>query len=336
MAQFVAEELGIDADLIDVLHMDTDETPPDLGSAASRVTFVTGNAAIKTAKTFRAEIKARLARHWQVAEEDIAFKDGVAGYKDDNERRLTLAEIADLEGPFRVEDRHDIDLPRPDPSTGYGHYAATYGFGAQAVEVEIDPDTGHVKVLKVVVVQDIGRVINPLALEGQMHGGIVQGIGMALREELVFDQGAPVNASLITYKAPRIMDTPEIETVFIETNDPTGPYGAKAGGEHSICPTPAAIANAVAHATGARFSKLPITAADVLNARTKDQPLALKSWKRPYNLEVATARAMYPKVLFPGLKKVGAAVGRKRKPKLTYDYVRPDDLTDALRQLAEP
>ena len=336
MAQFVAEELGIDADLIDVLHMDTDETPPDLGSAASRVTFVTGNAAIKTAKTFRAEIKARLARHWQVAEEDIAFKDGVAGYKDDNERRLTLAEIADLEGPFRVEDRHDIDLPRPDPSTGYGHYAATYGFGAQAVEVEIDPDTGHVKVLKVVVVQDIGRVINPLALEGQMHGGIVQGIGMALREELVFDQGAPVNASLITYKAPWIMDTPEIETVFIETNDPTGPYGAKAGGEHSICPTPAAIANAVAHATGARFSKLPITAADVLNARTKDQPLALKSWKRPYNLEVATARAMYPKVLFPGLKKVGAAVGRKRKPKLTYDYVRPDDLTDALRQLAEP
>ena len=161
MAQFVAEELGIDADLIDVLHMDTDETPPDLGSAASRVTFVTGNAAIKTAKTFRAEIKARLARHWQVAEEDIAFKDGVAGYKDDNERRLTLAEIADLEGPFRVEDRHDIDLPRPDPSTGYGHYAATYGFGAQAVEVEIDPDTGHVKVLKVVVVQDIGRGHQP-------------------------------------------------------------------------------------------------------------------------------------------------------------------------------
>ncbi len=336
MGQFVAEELKLDADQIDVLHMDTDETPPDLGSAASRVTFVSGNAAIKTAKTFRAEVAARLARHWDVPAEDIDFSDGIASYKDDNARRLSLAEIAALEGPFRVEDRHDIDMPRPDPKTGFGHYAATYGFGAQAVEVEIDPATGHVTVHKVVVVQDIGRVINPLALEGQMQGGIVQGIGMALREELVFEQGAPVNASLITYKAPRIKDTPEIETVFIETNDPTGPYGAKAGGEHSINPTPAAIANAVAQATGKRFRKLPITAADVLETTRKEKPLALKSWTRPYNLEVATARSLYPSVLFPGLRKLGAKVGRKRKIKPDYDYFRPADLKGALRELAMP
>jgi CO/xanthine dehydrogenase Mo-binding subunit/CO/xanthine dehydrogenase FAD-binding subunit len=334
MGQFVAEELQLDADLIDVLHMDTDETPPDLGSAASRVTFVSGAAAIKTAKTFRAEVAARLARHWEVPADEIDFADGIASYKDGNAKRLTLAEIAALEGAFRVEDRHDIDLPRPDPKTGYGHYAATYGFGAQAAEIEIDPATGHVTVHKVVVVQDIGRVINPLALEGQMQGGIVQGIGMALREELVFEQGAPVNASLISYKAPRIADTPEIETVFIETNDPTGPYGAKAGGEHSINPTPAAIANAVAHATGTRFRKLPITAADVLETAKDIKPLDLKSWKRPYNLEVATARSLYPSVLFPGLRKLGAKVGRKRKPKATYDYVRPVDLQDALRELA--
>ncbi len=336
MGQFVAEELGLDTDVIDVLHMDTDETPPDLGSAASRVTFVSGNAAIKTAKTFRAELVNRLARHWEVPAAEINFADGIASYKDDNARRLTLAEIAVLEGPFRVEDRYDIDLPRPDPKTGYGHYAATYGFGAQAVEVEIDPATGHVTVHKVVVVQDIGRVINPLALEGQMQGGIVQGIGMALREELIFDQGAPVNASLISYKAPRIMDTPRIETVFIETNDPAGPYGAKAGGEHSINPTPAAIANAVAQATGERFRKLPITAADILQATKDKAPLDLKPWKRPYNLEVATARALYPAVLFPGLRKLGAAVGRKPKPKSDYHYVRPRDLSDALRELAMP
>ncbi len=142
--------------------------------------------------------------------------------------------------------------------------------------------------------QDIGRVMNPLALDGQMHGGIVQGIGMALREELVFQDGAPVNASLITYKAPRIKDTPEIETVYIETNDPTGPYGAKAGGEHSINPTPAAIANAVAQATGTRFRKLPIKSADILDALHKDKAVPLESWRRPYNMEVATARALYP------------------------------------------
>ncbi|MGI9480546.1 MAG: molybdopterin cofactor-binding domain-containing protein [Hyphomicrobiaceae bacterium] len=336
MAQFVAEELGVDPGEIDVLHMDTDETPPDLGSAASRVTFVSGNAAIKTAKTFRAELKRRLAAHWDVPGDDIDFADGIASYREDNVRRLTLAEIAATLGPFRVEDRHDIDIPRPDPKTGYGHYAATYGFGAQAVEVEVDPVTGQVTVLKVVVVQDIGRVINPLALEGQMHGGIVQGIGMALSEEVVFDNGAPVNASLITYKAPRIQDTPEIETVFIETNDPTGPYGAKAGGEHSINPTPAAVANAIAQATGTRFHRLPITSADVLQAAKARPSVDLKPWKRPYNLEIASARALYPSVLFPGLQKLGAKVGRKRAVKTSYDYVRPSDLAAALQELAQP
>ncbi len=336
MAQFVAEELALDPALVDVIHMDTDETPPDLGSAASRVTFVSGNAALKTAKTFRTELKSRLAEHWNVPADEIDFADGIASFKEDNARRLTLAEVAQLLGPFRVEDRHDIDMPRPDPKTGYGHYAATYGFGAQAAEVEIDPVTGHVTVIKIVVVQDIGRVINPLALEGQMQGGIVQGIGMALREELLFDNGAPVNASLISYKAPRIQETPDIECVFIETNDPTGPYGAKAGGEHSINPTPGAIANALAQATGTRFQRLPITSADVLKAVKTTPPVARKSWTRPYNLEIATARALYPSVLFPGLKQLGAKVGRKRTTKSYYGYVRPNDLDAALRELAQP
>ena len=334
MGQFVAEELGLDVDVIDVLHMDTDETPPDLGSAASRVTFVSGNAAIKSAKSFRAEIASRLASHWDVPADEIDFTDGIASYKDDNERRLTLAEIAALEGPFRVEDRYDIDIPRPDPKTGYGHYAATYGFGAQAAELEVDPATGQVTVHKIVVVQDIGRVINPLALEGQMQGGIVQGIGMALREELVFNDGVPVNASLITYKAPRIQDTPEIDIAFIETDDPTGPYGAKAGGEHSINPTPAAIANALAQATGTRFRKLPIKASDILQATAVKPSPDLKPWKRPYNLEVASARALYPAILYPGLRKLGGKLGRKPAAKTEYDYIRPKNLQEALRALA--
>ena len=336
MGQFVAEELGLEADSIDVLHMDTDETPPDLGSAASRVTFVSGNAAIKTARAFRTEIVSRLARHWEVLAEEINFTDGIASYKDDNARRLTLAEIAALEGPFRVEDRHDIDIPRPDPKTGYGQYAATYGFGAQAVDLEVDPETGQVTVHKVVVVQDIGRVINPLALEGQMQGGIVQGIGMALREELVFNEGAPVNASLITYKVPRIKDTPEIDIAFIETDDPAGPYGAKAGGEHSINPTPAAIANALAQATGTRFRKLPIKPSDILQANQAQLSPDLKSWKRPYNLEVASARALYPAILYPALRKLGNKLGRKPAPKTDYDYVRPTNLHEALSILATP
>ncbi|PPR60073.1 MAG: 4-hydroxybenzoyl-CoA reductase subunit alpha [Alphaproteobacteria bacterium MarineAlpha4_Bin2] len=336
LGQFVAEELGVDLEQIDVLHMDTKLTPPDLGSAASRVTFVSGNAAIKTANAFRDELVRRLAVRWGVSPGEIEFLDGIVSHKTDNARRLTLAEVANLEGSFRVEGRHDIDLPRPDSKTGYGHYAATYGFGAQAAEVEIDPVTGRIDVLKVVVVQDIGRVINPLALDGQMHGGIVQGIGMALTEELIFENGVPVNASLINYRAPRIKDTPKIETAYIETNDPTGPYGAKAGGEHSINPTPAAIANAVAHATGTRYRKLPITPADVLQSLEANIELPKKTWMRPYNLEVSAARSLYPGVLFPGLKKLGGVVGRNVKPCNNYDYLRPLDLSDALRQMANP
>ncbi len=336
LAQFVAEELNLTPDQVDVLHMDTKETPADLGSAASRVTFVSGNAAIKTAKAFRAELTRRLACLWSVPADDIMFADGISSFGTDNARRIDLADAAAQVGTFRVEERYDVDMPRPDPKTGYGDYAATYGFGAQAAEVEVDPTTGHVSVLKVVVVQDIGRVINPLALDGQMHGGVVQGIGMALREEVVFDGGVPINASLITYRAPRIIDTPVIETAYIETDDPSGPYGAKAGGEHAINPTPAAIANAVAQATGKRFRKLPITAADVLCALEEERSLPIKPWIRPYNMEIATARALYPKILFPGLKKLGAAVGRKPRPANGHDYERPSDLEDALVALGRP
>jgi xanthine dehydrogenase molybdenum-binding subunit len=132
--------------------------------------------------------------------------------------------------------------------------------------VEVDPETGHVKVLKVVAVQDVGRVINEASLDGQMHGGIVQGIGMALTEDLVFDHGRPVNTSLINYRVPRIFEATEIETAYVETHDPRGPLGAKSSGEVSINPTVAAIANAVAHATGIRFRSLPITPHKMLAA----------------------------------------------------------------------
>lgn len=336
LAQFVAEELQLTLDQVRVLHMDTDRTPDDLGSAASRVTFVTGAAAVAAAKAFRAEVARRCAARWGVDEAAVTVEAGrVSGA---HGASISWAELASLEGTLRVEGRHDIELPRADPVTGYGHYAPAYGFGAQAVEVEVDPATGHVKVLKVVVVQDIGRVINPLALEGQMHGGILQGIGMALREELVFEGGEPVNASLITYKVPRALEAPAIETAFIETQDPSGPFGAKAGGEHSINPTIAAIANAVADATGVRFHRLPLTPARVLEAlatRQGERP-PLRPWARPYNLEVAAVRAIYPLGLFSAMKTAGRSLGRKRSRSERYEYLRPADLQQAIALLRTP
>lgn len=335
LAQMAAQALDVDDALIDVVHMDTELAPDDLGSAASRVTFVTGAAAVDSGKLLGTAIRTRLAEHWRVEPEEVSLEDGWASVGTDNARRLSWKELYAQEGSMRVEGHHEIDLPRPDPHTGYGHYAATYGFGAQAVEVEVDPGTGHVRVLKVVVVQDIGRVINPLTLEGQMHGGIVQGIGMALNEELVMDHGQPVNATLVNYRVPRIVEAPEIECVFIETDDPTGPYGAKAGGEHSINPTVAAISNAISDATGLFLTTLPMTPQRILNELTQraaSKP-ATKPWKRPFNAEVATVRALYPSTVFPLAKKLGAKLSKGRRKVDSFDYLRADSVDQALSQL---
>ncbi len=336
LAQFAAEEIGVSVDQFDVVHMDTELAPDDLGSAASRVTFVTGAATIDAGKNIKKAVSEKLAAIWNTAAQTIEFEDGFIADGKNNERRLSWRQVAGLIGPLRVEGRHEIALQRSQPKTGYGHYAATYCFGAQAAEVEVDPETGKVRVLKVVSVLDIGKVINPLALDGQMHGGVVQGIGMALSEELVLDRGIPVNTSLINYRVPRIFEAPEIETRYIETNDKLGPLGAKAGGEHSINPTIAAIGNAVANAIGVRFTDLPITPQKVVDAlRAKNpSPVARQPWRRPYNLEVATVRKLYPRIVFPSLKAIGKKLSKGRRRVSTFDYLKADSIEEASRQLS--
>jgi CO/xanthine dehydrogenase FAD-binding subunit len=294
-----------------------------------------GAAAIDASNVMMAQVRELLASHSSISPESMRFvNDGV---QLELAQHLSWAQVVAITGPLKVNGHHKLDQPLSDPKTGYGNYSATYAFGAQAVEVEVDPETGHVKVLKVVVVQDVGRVINEASLDGQMHGGIVQGIGMALSEDLVFDHGRPVNTSMITYRVPRIFEAPEIETAYVETNDPRGPLGAKSSGEMSINPTVAAIANAVANATGIRFRTLPITPHKMLAALKRKQPhkLELKPWLRSYNLEVAAARSLYPKGLFPAMKKLGAAFS-KPKPRVTnYDYEKADDIAHAVRLLGQ-
>ncbi|MGA0572067.1 molybdopterin cofactor-binding domain-containing protein [Variovorax sp. VNK109] len=332
LAQFVSQTLDVDLTAIDVIHMDTEEAPDDLGSAASRVTFMTGAAAIDASNVLMAQVRSILSQRLGVEVDTIRFADdGVSA-----PGKMGWQEVAAITGPLKVNGHHKLDQPYPDPKTGYGNYSATYAFGAQAVEVEVDPDTGHVKVLKVVVVQDVGRVINEASLDGQMHGGVVQGIGMALAEDLVFDHGRPVNTSLINYRVPRIFEATEIETAYIETADPRGPLGAKSSGETSINPTVAAIANAVAHATGIRFRTLPLTPHKVLAEirRKQKRTLALQPWRRPFNLEVAVARSLYPKGLFPAMKMLGAAVSQPRPRVSNPDYLKAASIEDAALLLA--
>lgn len=336
LAQIAAEALGVPSELVSVSHMDTDAAPPDLGSAASRVAFVSGNATKRAGEALRAMVARELGRHWNCNPDDLAFAEGKVRSTADPSRMADIAEVAALCGELNAEARYSTPGERPDPATGIGNYAATYVFGAQAAEVEVDMATGQVRILKIVAAQDVGRALNPVAIEGQLYGGILQGIGMALQEELIFEEGRPVNASFLDYKVPRIGDAPPIELALIETNDPEGPFGAKAGAEPTINASIAAIANAVAHATGMRFYELPLSPDRILPKLQAGRKLALKPWKRPYNLEVATVRKAYPAAVFPVLRKIGTKFANTPKQGVKPEIAAPRDIDGLLAALASP
>jgi xanthine dehydrogenase molybdenum-binding subunit len=147
-----------------------------------------------------------------------------------------------------------------------GNISVTYGFGTQGAEVEVDTETGQVRILKMVIANDVGRAINPMLLEGQLEGGLSMGIGYALLEKLVVEKGEVINPSFLDYKMPTVKDMPPVEIVLIETNDPAGPYGAKGIAESGTIPTAAAIANAVADALGFQLFELPMQPEVVLSA----------------------------------------------------------------------
>ncbi|MGB3273502.1 MAG: molybdopterin cofactor-binding domain-containing protein [Xanthobacteraceae bacterium] len=330
LAQVAADALGVRTEQVRVSHMDTTNAPDDLGSAASRVTFVTGNATIRAAMLLKEKIQAHLARHWNCEAERIVIGNGEARHPHDPDRHLSFRKIAELCGPLVADGYFTTPGERPDPVTGEGNYAATYVFGAQTAEVEVERATGRIRILKMCVAQDVGRALNPTAVEGQIYGGVLQGIGMALQEELVFEEGRPVNASFLDYRVPRIGEAPPIDISLIETSDPLGPYGAKAGAEPTINATIAAIANAVAHATGIRFRKLPLTPARVLAALEErdKRRLSNKPWKRPYNAEVAAVRAIYPNVVFPALRKIGTRFAHTPERHKSPTTIRPRSLSD--------
>ncbi|MFQ5691642.1 MAG: xanthine dehydrogenase family protein molybdopterin-binding subunit, partial [Nitrospinota bacterium] len=157
------------------------------------------------------------------------------------------------------------DVVIPD-ATRYGHATLSYAFAAHVAEVEVDVETGRVTVERVMAVHDSGRIINPLTAEGQVEGGVVQGLGWAVSEELVFDGGVVLNPNFYDYRIPTIADAPDVHVEFVQEVEPNGPFGAKGLGEPALVPTAAAVANAVAHALGVRVRSLPITPEKVVAA----------------------------------------------------------------------
>lgn len=263
-AQVLAEELGIDLADVNVAEVDTEATPFDYGAQGSRTAFSVGNACRVAAADLRRQVFEIAAQQWKVPTDGMTLTDKhvVLG-----NQKLSLAEVATLSqrgGGGLISHGTAIQpMPAYDPGRVKNHPLpawTTPSFHAHAAEVAVDPATGEVSVERYVVAQDVGFAINPTYIEGQIEGGVAQGIGQALSEEIVYGEGRVRNANLTDYKMPTAMDMPRVECILVEQPSVNGPYGAKGVGEPPCIQPPAAIANAVASACGVRVQALPITA----------------------------------------------------------------------------
>ncbi len=270
-AQIVAEELGLLAEDINVVHSDTDVCPWDVGAHASRSTFVAGNAALGAAKKVKKKIQDIASKILDAPAEDIQFKDGNVFLPGDSEKSIPIgkllrkAHFSPNGTMLMAENFYDPDNRNMGKELK-GNMSMTYSFGAHGVKVKVDEETGKVEVLEYVAAHDVGRAINPLLLEGQVYGGVVMGLGYALTEEVVHKNGENMNANFRDYKLFTAKDAVKIKAPVIETIDKDGPFGAKGIGEPGCVPTAPAVANAVYDAVGVRIKDLPITPEKVLAA----------------------------------------------------------------------
>jgi CO/xanthine dehydrogenase Mo-binding subunit len=263
-AQVLAEELTVDLADVSVVSADTFSTPFDFGAQGSRTAFAVGNACRAAVADLKQRIFALAAAQLGVEVDSCALADKhvVADGK-----RVSLADLArasQMTGGGLIAQGTFIAPPTAyDAKRVEGHvYPAFHSpsFHAHAVDLSVDPETGEVTIHRYVVAQDVGFAMNPTYIEGQIEGGVAQGLGQALSEEIVYERGRVLNANLTDYKMPTTLDMPRIETILVQHPSLAGPYGAKGVGEPPNIEPPAAVANAVAAATGLRVTVLPITA----------------------------------------------------------------------------
>jgi CO/xanthine dehydrogenase Mo-binding subunit len=272
VAQIAAEAVGVDYDRIRVESSDTNLMPWDLGTHGSRNTFVAGNAVAHAGRKLRERILAVAGELLEAAPEDLVAAGGRIVVRGAPDRAVTVAEVARAAHYRRdghlliVEHFYDPPTEQPGPD-GRGNKSAAYAFGFHGAEVEVDEETGEVRILRIVAAHDVGRAINPRGVEGQVEGGVAQGLGFALFENLFADDGHTLMSNLQDYKIPVALDVPQaIETVMVESHDAEGPYGAKGVAEPGIIPVAPAIVNAIAHAVGVRIRDLPATPEKILAA----------------------------------------------------------------------
>jgi CO/xanthine dehydrogenase Mo-binding subunit len=273
LVQLVASELGVRPEDVIVHAPDTDAAPYDAGAQGSRTVYNVGNAVMRAAGDVRRQVFERAAELIEAAPEDLQLADGHVEVIGSPQHRLSLGEVAAAAlatgGPIAATGSAVSAAAPVDEATMRGAYFRHFNaptFHVHLAEVRVDPDTGRVDVLRYVVAQDVGRAINPSGIEGQIHGGVAQGIGYALYEDIHLADGHVLESDLESYRLPGPGDIPRIESILLEHPDPDGPHGAKGVGEPPIVPVAGVIANAVSDAIGRPLHRLPITPFDVLAA----------------------------------------------------------------------
>ena len=263
VAMQAAEVLGLRADEVYPKVVDTDSIGYTAVTAGSRVAFSTGYAAYEAAQDVKRQMVERAARIWEIEPESVEFENGVFQSRSDPALRVTFKELAkqlsETGGPITGQ---AVVNPR-----GVG-----VCFAGNIVDVEVDPETGKVDILRFTVFQDAGKAVHPSYVEGQMQGGCVQGIGWGLNEEYYMSpEGHMLNSTLLDYRMPITLDLPMIDTVIVEVANPGHPYGVRGVGEISIIPPPAAIANAIYNAVGIRMDRLPMNPTSIMEAIWKQK-----------------------------------------------------------------
>ena len=275
LAQIVAEELGVKPGHIRVVAPDTDVTPFERSTTSSRTTFHSGNALLAAARDARQQILEVAADLLEANPKDLELRDERVWVRGAPDHSVPLAKLwragMYARGQYPILGRGAYStsgIYDPlDPQTGRSKRSTAFWmYAAQAAEVEVDVETGKVTVLRLTAAHDMGKAINPQTCRQQIEGALVMGLGQALFEQLVVDQGRPINPSFIDYKSPCTLDIPQLEAILVEAAHDEGPFGAKGLGEPGLAPTAAAIGNAILDALGVRMRDLPITAEKVLRA----------------------------------------------------------------------
>lgn len=269
-AQILADELSVDVADIRLGVADTQVSPYDYGAQGSRTTFAVGNACRAAAADLRRQLFELAARELNAPVESLELRSKRVFSGNRSVAIAELARISQLSGGGLIAHGTTNAPPTPhDPARVENHPLPAWNtptYHAHAVDLSVDPGTGEIAIHRYVVAQDVGFAVNPTYIEGQIEGGVAQGLGQAMSEEIVFEGGRVLNANLTDYKMPTALDVPDVECILVERPSETGPLGIKGVGEPPCIEPPAAIANAVAAATGASLRSLPITAEKILMA----------------------------------------------------------------------